>query len=144
MSDTVVATLTGNVAFEANIDGFSVKMDADPMFGGTGFGPRPKPMVLSALAGCTGIDIVSILRKKQVPLKAFRVLITGETTETHPKYYHKIHLVFEVTGEHFEGNQSVHDKVARAIQLSADTYCGVSAMLRHAAEITHEIRLING
>jgi putative redox protein len=144
LSDTVVANLTGNVAFEAVIDGYSVRMDADPMFGGSGYGPKPKPLVLSALAGCTGIDVVSILRKKQVPFTAFRVLVSGDTTETHPKYYNKIHLIFEVTGENFSGDQSVYDKVARAIHLSAETYCGVSAMLRHSAEITNEIRLVNG
>jgi len=144
MTDTVVTDLTGNVAFESNIEGYSVKMDADPQFGGSGFGPRPKPLLLSALAGCAGIDVVSIIRKKQVPFKSFRIVTIGETTDTHPKYYKKITLVFEITGENFEGDQSVYEKVARAVQLSAENYCGVNAMLKLAAEITYEIRLING
>ena len=144
MSDTVVTVHTGNVAFESDIEGYKVRMDAAPEFGGTGFGPRPKPLVLSALAGCAGIDVASIMRKKHVPYKSFRIITTGETVETHPKYYHKIHLVFEVTGENFEGDDSVYEKVARAVELSSETYCGVNAMLKRSAEITHEIRLVNG
>lgn len=144
MTDTVVTNLTGNVAFESNIEGYTVKMDADPAFGGSGFGPRPKPLLLSALAGCAGIDVASIMRKKQVPFKSFSITTTGETTDTHPKYYKKIHVVFEITGENFEGDGPVYEKVSRAVHLSTESYCGVNAMLRLAAEITHEIRLING
>jgi len=144
MSDTVVTRLTGNVAFESDIEGYAVRMDAAPEFGGSGFGPRPKPLVLSALAGCSGIDVASIMRKKQVPFKSFRIITEGETTDTHPKYYNKIHVIFEITGENFEGDQAVYDKVARAVELSTETYCGVNAMLKLAAEITHEIRLLNG
>jgi putative redox protein len=144
MTDTVVTILTGNVAFESDIEGFPVRMDAASEFGGTGFGPRPKPLLLSALAGCTGIDVASIMRKKQVPFKSFRIITTGETTDTHPKYYKKINVVFEVTGENIEGDLSVYDKVARAVELSSETYCGVNAMLKHSADITHEIRLVNG
>jgi putative redox protein len=143
MIETLVTDWAGNLAFESSIDGFSVKMDTDPLFGGTGYGVRPKPMLLSALAGCTGMDVVSILKKKKVPLTSFRILITGETSETHPKSYIRIHLVFEVTGPAFESDQSVIEKVERAVQLSRDNYCAVHAMLKHAAEITHEIRVFN-
>jgi putative redox protein len=144
MSDTVVTTHTGHVAFESVIEGYTVKMDADPAFGGTGFGPRPKPLLLSALAGCTGIDVASIMSKKQVPFKSFRIITTGDTADSHPKYYIRIHVVFEVTGENFEGNEAIYDKVSRAVQLSVESYCAVNAMLKQSAEITHEIRLING
>jgi putative redox protein len=144
MIETVVTSHTGNVAFESIIDGYSVKMDADPLFGGTGYGPRPKPLVLSALAGCTGIDVAAIMRKKQVPFKSFRIITTGETTENHPKYYYKIHIVFEVTGPGFEGDQATYDKVLRAVMLSTETYCGVNAMLKQTVDITNEIRLLNG
>ncbi len=118
-------------------------MDASPEFGGIRFGPRPKPLLLSALAGCAGIDVASIMRKKQVPFTDFQIVVTGETTDSHPKYYKTILMVFEVTGENFEGNPAIYEKVSRAVELSSENYCGVSAMLKLAAEITHEIRLIN-
>jgi|WetSurMetagenome_2_1015567.scaffolds.fasta_scaffold75188_2 putative redox protein len=144
MNETVITNWVGGMAFESRIDDFTVTMDTDPQYGGTHFGPRPKPLVLSSLAGCTGMDMVSILMKKRVVIKAFRISINAEVLETHPKYYNKIHLIFEVTGEGFEGNQDIYEKVQRAAELSRDSYCGVNAMLRHAAEITHEIRLVNG
>ena len=144
MNETVITNWVGGMAFESRIDDFTVTMDTDPQYGGTHHGPRPKPLVLSSLAGCTGMDVVSILIKKKVSLNAFRISINAEVTETHPKYYNKIHLIFEVTGEGFEGNQEIYAKVQRAVELSRDSYCGVNAMLSYAAEITHEIRLVNG
>ncbi len=143
MTETVVTHWVDNMAFEAVIDGQSLKMDSEPQYGGTGSGIRPKPIVLGALCGCTGMDVISILRKKQVMVSSFRVTATGEVTETYPKYYHKIHLVFEVTGPAFEGDESVLQKVQRAVQLSTENYCGVNAMLKGSVEITHEVRLVN-
>ncbi len=143
MNETIETKWAGNMAFESNIDGFLLKMDTDAQFGGTGYGPRPKPMVLAALSGCTGMDVISILAKKRVPVRSLNIRATGEIRETHPKSYSRIHLVFELTGENFEGDQLVHEKVERAIQLSYENYCAVSAMLRQSVEITHDIRLIN-
>lgn len=143
MNEVVVTEWKGNMTFEAVIDGISVKMDADPQFGGIGFGARPKPMVLSSLAGCTGMDVISILTKKQVPVTHFQIHVNGELTETHPKYYKSIHVIFEVTGPGFEGDQSVFDKVQRAVKLSTENYCGVNAMLKNSCTITNEIILKN-
>lgn len=144
MNETVITNWVGGMAFESRIDEFTVTMDTDPQYGGQHHGPRPKPLVLSSLAGCTGMDMVSILAKKRVAIKALRISINAEATETHPKYYNKIHFIFEVTGEGFEGNQDIYAKVLRAIELSRDSYCGISAMLKYAAEFTHEIILVNG
>lgn len=143
MNETVETRWMGQMTFEANVDGFPVRMDASPDHGGTGFGPRPKPTILSALAGCTGMDVVSILSKKRVAFQDFRILIEAEMTETHPKYYHKIHLIYQFTGEHFVGDEGLLDKIKRAIELSSENYCGVSAMLRKACSITWEIQLKN-
>lgn len=129
--------------FEAEVDGFPINMDASPEHGGSNFGSRPKPMVLSSLAGCTGMDVVSILSKKRVTFGDFRILIHAEMTETHPKYYHKIHLIYQFTGENFEGNQELHEKIKRSVELSSDNYCGVSAMLRKSCDISWEIQLKN-
>lgn len=143
MTESVKTHWMGEMTFESNIDGFSVKMDADPQFGGTNFGTRPKPMVLSALAGCTGMDVVSILRKKKVDFQSLNIDIVAEVSETHPKYYQKIHMVFEITGKNFNDNREIYEKVERAIQLSAESYCGVSYMLRNTCDITREIQLFN-
>ncbi|MFH1161491.1 MAG: OsmC family protein [bacterium] len=75
MIEVVETRWMGHLAFEANIDGFHVKMDTSPQHGGTGFGPRPKPMVLSSLAGCTGMDVVSILTKKRVEFAGLKIII---------------------------------------------------------------------
>jgi putative redox protein len=143
MIESVETRWMGDMAFESQIDGFPVKMDADQQFGGTGFGFRPKPLVLSSLAGCTGMDIVSILQKKKVNFRSFNIAISAEVTETHPKYYKKIHMIFEITGEYFSGNQDILEKVERAVRLSAESYCGVSTMLKNTCEISREIRLIS-
>ncbi|MFH1296072.1 MAG: OsmC family protein [Bacteroidota bacterium] len=143
MNEFVETRWMGKMTFEASIDGIPVKMDANPKHGGSSFGPRPKPMVLSSLAGCTGMDIVSILTKKRITFSDFRILINAEVTETHPKYYHKIHLIFQFTGENFKGNQEVYEKIKRSIDLSSDNYCGVNAMLRKTCDISWEIRLMN-
>lgn len=131
------------MSFEAGIDGFQIRMDAGSEHGGKGYGPRPKPMVLSSLAGCTGMDVVSILAKKRITYTDFRIKINAELTESHPMYYHKIHLIYHFTGENFEGNTEITDKIRRAIELSSDNYCGVSAMLRKSCDISWELQLKN-
>jgi len=143
MQEFVETRWMGNMAFEAEIDGFAVKMDASPEFGGTNYGPKPKRLIIPSLAGCTGMDIVSILHKKRVIFSDFRILINAEMTETHPKYYSKIHLIFQFTGENFIGNDEVHEKIKRSIELSSDVYCGVTAMLKKSSDITWEIQLKN-
>jgi len=131
------------MAFESAIEEHRIIFDADEQFGGTHNGPRPKPAVLGALAGCTGMDVISILRKKQVIPDSFSISVTGELTEEHPKYYHKIHVVYLLAGKEFENNPDLLVKVERAVQLSSENYCGVSAMLKKSSVITHEIVLKN-
>lgn len=143
MQEFVETRWMGKMAFEAELDGFSVKMDASPEFGGNNYGPKPKPLILPSLAGCTGMDVVSILTKKRVSFSDFKILINAEMTETHPKYYSKIHLIYQFTGENFEGNDEVYEKIKRAVELSSDNYCGVTAMLRKSSDISWEIQLQN-
>ena len=143
MNEIVETTWMGHMAFEAKIDGYSIKMDTTPDHGGTNFGPRPKPMVLSSLAGCTGMDVVSILKKKRVEFTSFRIKINGEMTETHPKYYNKIHITYEFTGNNFEGDNEIYAKIKRAVELSSENYCGVNAMLKNSSEISWDILLKN-
>jgi putative redox protein len=111
-------------------------MDADESVGGTGTGPRPKPLLLSALAGCTGMDVVAILKKMQVEFDGFSMNVNGELTEEHPRIFDKINIVYQFTGKDLP-----LDKIKKAVELSQEKYCGISAMLGKAAEITYEIEL---
>jgi len=125
---------TEGMAFEAQQDGHSLGLDADPDFGGQGKGPKPKTLVLTALGGCTAMDVVSILKKMQVPIEGFEVEASADLTEDHPKVFKAIHLRYR-----FRGKDLPMDKLQRAVSLSQEKYCGVSAMLMKACPITHEI-----
>lgn len=125
-----------DMAFEANVNGFNIMIDADEAVGGRNLGPRPKPLSLVSLAGCTGMDVISILKKMRVEPEGFNVEVEGELTEEHPKYYHKIHIKYS-----FSGKDLPMEKLEKAVNLSQERYCGVSAMLSRAAAITHEIIL---
>lgn len=143
MQEVVETQWMGNMVFESHIEPYTIRMDSDESHGGTFQGPRPKPLVLSALAGCTGMDIVSILHKKKVEFKSFDISVAGELTENYPKYYKQIHMIYTLKGTSFKNNPEVLAKVERAVQLSRENYCAVSAMLQGSCEITHEIRLEN-
>ena len=122
------------MSFETTLNGHKIVVDADEAVGGKNTGPRPKPLLLVALAGCTAMDVISMLGKMRVQPEAFRVEVDGELTEEHPKIYHKLHVCYV-----FRGNDLPMDKLQKAVNLSQEKYCGVSAMLSKAAAITHDI-----
>ena len=134
MSTKTNVTWTGDMAFEAEVNNFKIKLDADEKVGGNNTGPRPKPLILVALAGCTGMDVISILKKMRVEPDFFDVEVDGEMTDEHPKYFNKIHIKYT-----FKGDSLPMAKIEKAVSLSQDRYCGVSEMLKKAATITHEI-----
>jgi putative redox protein len=143
MKETVDTSWIGNLVFESDIEGFKIKLDADEKHGGTHQGPRPKHLILSALGGCTGMDVVSILEKKKVELKEFSISVTGDLTEEYPKYYKTIKVIFTFRGDNFENNEDILAKVERAIQLSWEKYCTVTALLNKSSEMSYEIVLQN-
>jgi len=112
--------------------GHNLAMDSAPEVGGEETGFRPKELVLQGLAGCTAMDVMAILRKMKIEPKSFRVEVEAEQTEDHPKVFSKIHLKYIVSGNVPE------DKLMRAIDLSQNQYCGVSAMLEKTAKVTFE------
>ena len=122
------------MAFEAEINGFKIILDADEAVGGENRGPRPKGLTLVSLAACTGMDVISILKKMRVVPEYFNVEVEGELTDEHPKYYHSIHLRYI-----FRGKDLPMAKLEKAVNLSQDRYCGVSAMLLKSSTLTHEI-----
>ena len=97
-------------------------------------GISPKAMMLSSLAGCSGIDIVDILKKMKITDYNLKIDVEGELTEEHPKYYHTVHVNY-----YFSGPQIDQKKCNRAVQLSIDKYCGVMEMFRKFAIINTKI-----
>lgn len=129
----------GGMAFAMDLPGdHRIVMDSIPEVGGQNLGPTPKQLVLVGLAGCTGMDVVSLLKKMQVPYESFRIELGAHSAEEHPRIYDKIHLSYCFTGE---GLEEYLPKIERAVTLSTEKYCGVHAMLAKAAEITHDIVL---
>jgi len=137
MGQTIETSWAGGMAFETILDDHKLVADAHPNVGGDGKGPRPKPLLLFSLAGCTGMDVVSLLKKMRVDFEDFKMQVSGELTDEHPKYYHKIHLTYQFKGKNINAS-----KVEKAVNLSQDKYCGVSHMLKQAAEITWDIKYI--
>jgi putative redox protein len=127
-----------NMAFEAEVNGHKIIIDAAEAVGGENRGPRPKPLMLVALAGCTGIDVVSILKKMRVEVESFNVVVEGDLTEEHPKQFSQMRVIYE-----FKGKDLPMDKLEKAVNLSEERYCGVSAMYKKAIGITTEIRILN-
>ena len=137
MQAKIDCTWKDGMTFEADVNGFKLILDAEEGVGGRDLGPRPKPLTLVSLAGCTGMDVISILKKMRVEPDYFNVVVEGELTDEHPKYYHKIHTIYE-----FRGDNLPMEKLEKAVNLSQDRYCGVTAMLIKVAQMTHEIRIL--
>lgn len=138
MKSFVDVTWKNNMLFEAFIGDHKILLDAGIESGGENKGPRPKPFMLVALGGCTGMDIVSILKKMRVNYDYFNVRVEGDLTEEHPKHFYSINIIYE-----FKGNDIDLSKVDKAINLSMERYCGVSAVYKKALNLTYEIKLIN-
>ena len=136
MKNSVNLSWTGEMAFEATVNDHKIIIDADEKVGGKDGGPRPKALTLVSLAGCTGMDVVSILNKMRVKLDGFNVDVDGELTEEHPKYYNVITIHYT-----FKGKDLPMEKLEKAINLSQDRYCGVTAMLNKVATIKHTITI---
>jgi len=125
-----------NMSFEASSEaGHKIIMDATENFGGNNQGMLPKELVLAGLLGCTGMDVVSLLNKMRVSFDDFYTTCVTELSEDHPKIFTKIHIIY-----HFSGADIDKSKVERAINLSQEKYCGVSAMLKKSSEIAFSIK----
>ncbi len=135
--EIVTAKWLGKMAFEAESNGHIIILDAEPEVGGENRGPQPKPFMLTALGGCTAMDVISILKKMRVEVEKFNVHVEGEQTEEHPKQYYKMHVVYK-----FAGKDLPMDKLKKAVELSEERYCGVSAVYKKVIELTSEIIVI--
>ena len=131
----------GNMAFEAEVNGHKFFIDADDTVGGEDKGPRPKPLMLTALAGCTAMDAISILKKMRVSddIEDFIVSVEGDVTEEHPKHFQKMHIIYEFTPK--AGKKLPMDKLEKAVSLSQERYCGVSFSYKQVMDLTFEIKV---
>ncbi|MBI1316915.1 osmotically inducible protein OsmC [bacterium] len=127
----------GSIQFDARLGDHSIRLDADPEFGGMGTGPGPKSLLLVALGGCTGMDVVSLLNKMRMPFDTLQIEVEGTLTDEHPKVYAQIALTYRIHSAEPDA-----EKIEKAVSLSLERYCGVYAMLRQVARIEHQI-LIN-
>lgn len=109
-------------------------MDTPKKVGGHEAASGPMELVLFGLGGCTGVDVETILKKMKVHVENFEIDILAERAETHPKVYTKIEMIY-----HFYGKDLPQKKLERAVKLSKDTYCSVSAMLAATVEITARV-----
>ncbi len=134
MATKVTTSWTEGLAFDAVLDGHHLIMDGSKEAGGKDLGPRPKPLLLAALSGCSGMDVVSILQKMQVQNYKFRMEMEADSTTEHPMTYHTIRMNFM-----FDGESLPEDKIRKAVDLSVERYCGVNAMLRKAANVIPRI-----
>ena len=117
--------------------GHTIALDGPKEAGGDDSAVRPGELTLVALGGCTGIDVVTILKKMRVDFDSFEVVVDAEPASEHPKVWVKIHIKYI-----FKGKNIDEAKVKKAITLSEEKYCSVSGMLRKSAEMTYDYEII--
>lgn len=132
------AVWNGDMAFTGvNDEGFLLPLDSKKIAGGHDMGFRPMQLMAIGLAGCTAMDVISILKKKRQEVTQFEVNAEVERASEHPKVFTKIILEYKVTGKNIDPQA-----VERAVELSETKYCGAQAMLRKTAEITHTVTIV--
>ncbi len=138
MKHSIKTVWKDNNIFETDVDGHNIIIDLAKDAGGDDAGPRPKKFVLVAAAGCSGLDVVEIVKKMRIDIKGFNIQIESDVTDEYPKQYTNLKVVYE-----FEGENLPKEKLERACQLSFDNYCGVLAMYKKAVPVTYEVRIKN-
>ncbi|MGB1230643.1 MAG: OsmC family protein [Winogradskyella sp.] len=131
MADKITTHWKGGLTFESdNPSGKLVTMDTTIEGQNNRFGLSPKAMMLSSLAGCSALDVISTLDKMKEKIEDFKIEVSGELTDEHPKYYHSV-----VVNYHFYGSNLNQKKCERAVDLSVEKYCGVMEMFRRFAKV---------
>jgi len=129
-------TWKDNMLFESKHDDGTLLIDA-PMDGSESRGMRPKALMLTALAGCSGLDIVSLLKKMRAEVDDFKVLVTAVLTDEHPKIYKDVVVTYQFFGSDFK-----KDKIQKAVDLSVERYCGVMEMFRKFTDVAVNVEYI--
>lgn len=127
----IITTWQGKRKFSStNPSGKELFIDTSQENGGDNEGFRPKALMLSALAGCSGLDVASIMDKMRLEVSDFQIKTIGYLTDEVPQVYHRV-----VVEYYFEGKQLNTEKLKRAVDLSVDKYCGVMQMFKQFAQI---------
>lgn len=126
----------GENLFESNQGDNTIMIDA-PAEGVESVGVRPKALMLSSLAGCGALDIVSLLKKMRAEVDDFKVEVTAELTDEHPKIYKDVVVTYQFLGSDFK-----KDKIQKAVDLSVERYCGVMEMFRKFTDVTVNVEYI--
>jgi putative redox protein len=134
MKHYVETQWTGKMQFNALVNGHTLIMDGPERVGGENNGPIPKPFVLTALTGCTGMDVIVLLRKAGKQVSYFTLRVEGEISQQPPIEYTEIHLVYELRGD-----KNLQEDVLNAITHSQENICGVSNMLKKILPLTWEV-----
>jgi putative redox protein len=129
--ESASATLVADMHFAGAIDGFRIDLDADASIGGAGAGPQPHRLLLLAMASCTAMDVISILRKKRQQVSGLSVQVQGSRADQHPKVYTRFEVLYRVRGINIDPRA-----VERSIELSTTRYCPVIGMLGKVAPVT--------
>jgi len=129
MSDIVVKNVEGLTFLGRAKSKHWVAMDGPETFGGSEAASRPMELFLVSLAGCTGADVASLLKKMRVKYDKFEIHVDSERAEEHPKVYTKIYLKYILWGQDLEAEK---EKIEKSIDLSQNKYCSISAMIRNA------------
>lgn len=132
--NNINAVFKGGMNFTADVNGHKIEIDTDAASGGNNIGTRPKVLMLTSLAGCTGLDVVSLLNKMRVSFSLFSINVEGHLTETEPKIYDDVVVTYTIkVGKEDEA------KVLKAVNLSQEKYCGVSKMFKAFANLSYKI-----
>ncbi|UEG50123.1 OsmC family protein [Ferruginibacter lapsinanis] len=134
MAHEIEVQWMGKMQFNALVNGHTIIMDAPEKVGGEDNGPIPKPFILTALAGCTGMDIAALLKKANRSVDDFSMRVIGETSKQAPIQYTEIHVIYD-----FKGNEENKSAALNAVADSQEKYCGVSSMLKKALPVTWEV-----
>lgn len=134
MTHEIETQWMGKMQFNALVNGHTIVMDAPERVGGEDQGPIPKPFILSALSGCTGMDVVAMLRKAGKEVTDFDMKVSGEISKQAPIEYVAIHLAYD-----FKGPAENRDAALQAVTDSQEKYCGVSNMLKKIMPVTWEV-----
>jgi putative redox protein len=137
MTNKIELSWKGQMLFESVAPEGTLMIDAAEEVGGQGKGLRPKALMLTSLAGCSAMDVASLLKKMRAEVDDFKIEVQADLTEEHPKTYSKVHVIYR-----FYGNDFKKDKIEKAVNLSVEKYCGVMEMFRKFAEVTTEILYI--
>ncbi len=134
MTHEIETQWMGKMQFNALVNGHTVIMDAPERVGGEDNGPIPKPFVLTALSGCTGMDVVALLRKEGRQVQDFSMKVSGEISKQPPIEYTAVHIVYN-----FKGTEEDREAALRVVMQSQEKICGVSNMLKKIIPVTWEV-----